>query len=297
MPGEAPARRFGDFLLSQGIRNEVEPEADSTWSVWIRDEDQIAAAQAQLARFQAEPGAPEFQRATDAAARVRKAEAEDLARYHQRVRTRRSLFPKFGGYGVGVLTYALVFACIAAAAFTGTVIPGQEHNESLLRQLFISNPNGSVAGFLPEVFSGEIWRLFTPMLIHFGPPHLLFNMMWLYQLGCMIEARRGSGLFAALVAISAAGSNVAQYYMSGPGFGGMSGVVYALAGYVWMQGKYNRASGLFLDPQTVTIMLIWLVVCYTGIVGPIANTAHLAGLMVGIVWGRVAAYFGARKPE
>ena len=75
----------------------------------------------------------------------------------------------------------------------------------------------------------------------------------------------------------------------------MSGVVYGLAGYVWMRGKYDRASGVGLDPQSVTILLVWLVVCYTGVVGPVANTAHLVGLIVGMVWGRVSALWASRK--
>jgi GlpG protein len=77
----------------------------------------------------------------------------------------------------------------------------------------------------------------------------------------------------------------------------MSGVVYALAGYVWMRGKHDRTSGLFLDQQSVTILLVWLVVCFTGVVGPIANFAHLAGLASGMAIGRVSAYLARRRPE
>jgi GlpG protein len=73
-------------------------------------------------------------------------------------------------------------------------------------------------------------------------------------------------------------------------------VVYALAGYVWMRGKYDRASGLFLDPQTVTILLVWLVICFTGAVGHVANGAHLIGLIVGVVWGRASAFIATRRP-
>ena len=83
---------------------------------------------------------------------------------------------------------------------------------------------------------------------------------------------------------------IAEYLWSGPGFvGGMSGVVYGLAGYVWMLGKYNHASGVFLDRANIQWMLVWLVVCFTGAVGPIANVAHVAGLIIGLIWGRVAA--------
>ena len=48
---EAQARFFTDFLLSRNIRSQLEPEADRTWSIWIRDEDQIVEAQAALTRF------------------------------------------------------------------------------------------------------------------------------------------------------------------------------------------------------------------------------------------------------
>lgn len=293
LPDQVQANVFGDFLLAKGIPNELEHESDGSWSVWIREEDQVAAAQTWLNSFRQNPDAPEFRAATTTAAQLRKAEAQDLAAYRQRIRTRRSIFPKFGGYGVGVLTYALTFTCIVVAIYSnlGT-------NREFLRHLFICDPQGAPDKFLPEVFAGEVWRLFTPIFVHFGLPHVVFNLVWLHQLGCMIEARQGSGLLAALVAVIALCSNFAEYYFThSPNFGGMSGVVYGLAGYVWMRGHYDRASGVGLDPQSVTILLVWLVVCYANLVGPVANRAHLAGLIVGVVWGRVSAFWAPRKPE
>ena len=72
----------------------------------------------------------------------------------------------------------------------------------------------------------------------------------------------------------------------GPGLrGGMSGVIYGPAGYVWMRGRNDPASGVGLDPQSWTIMLIWLVLCLAGFMGRIANTAHVAGLLIGLIWG------------
>ena len=293
LPDQSQVRVFGDFLLAQGIRNELEREADGSWSVWIREEDQVAQARTWLERFRKNPHASEFQAATVEAEKVRAAEAQDLAAYRHRIRTRRSIFPKFGGYGVGFLTYALTFACIVVAVYSNL-----GENREFLRLLFICDPEGAPDKFLPEVFAGEVWRLFTPMFVHFGLPHVVFNLMWLYQLGCMIEARQSSRLLASLVALVALCSNLAQfYYTHSPFFGGMSGVVYGLAGYAWMRGKYDPASGVGLDQQSVTILLVWLVICYTGVVGPVANTAHLMGLIVGMVWGRVSAHFAARKPE
>src|ERR1700744_5560012 len=105
---EAQARFFTDFLLSRDIRSHLDPEPDRTWSIWIQDEDQIVEAQAALTRFQANPTAPEFQKAPEAAAKARAAEAAELEKYRRRVQSSRSLFVKFGGYGIGLLTFCLI---------------------------------------------------------------------------------------------------------------------------------------------------------------------------------------------
>jgi GlpG protein len=289
---ETHARVFGDFLLANGIHNEVEREADGSWSVWVVEEDRINAAQTWLEQFRTNPEAAQFREAQAGAAKVREAEAQDLANYRKRIRTRRSLFPKFGGYGIGVLTYALIFACVVVAAYTKL-----GKNPDVMRQLFISDPLRGGTDFLPEVFAGEVWRLFTPILAHDGILHLVFNMAWLFQLGCMIEARRSTWLLAALVLLIALVSNIAQLVVShNPAFCGMSGVVYGLAGYVWVRGRYDPKSGLFLDQQSMFILLAWMVFCYTGILR-IANTAHTVGLITGVVWGGIAALLSSRKPE
>jgi GlpG protein len=92
-----------------------------------------------------------------------------------------------------------------------------------------------------------------------------------------------------LVLVIAAASNMGQFLMSGPLFGGMSGVVYGLLGYTWIRGKYDPSSGLFVHPQTVTLMIVWFFVCLVGLVGHVANTAHGVGFAVGITWGFISA--------
>lgn len=132
-----------------------------------------------------------------------------------------------------------------------------------------------------QIKHGQVWRLVTPAFLHFGPMHLIFNMMWLWTLGCSLETYLRRVKFLLLVAIIAVVSNVAQALSGGTNFGGMSGVVYGLFGFVVVHGKLHPRGGLYLNPRTVRYMLIWLVVCFTGLVGPIANWAHLFGLFAG----------------
>ena len=92
-----------------------------------------------------------------------------------------------------------------------------------------------------------------------------------------------------LVLLLAIPSNVAQYLASGPSFGGMSGVVFGLVGYVWARNRFSRTMVYPVAPQTMTLMLIWFAVCVLGLVGPIANWAHGVGLVTGGVWGWITA--------
>jgi GlpG protein len=146
-------------------------------------------------------------------------------------------------------------------------------------------------GGVEDIVHGEVWRLFTPIFMHFGIIHLLFNMWALAFLGSLIEYRRGTLTLALLVLLSAVVSNLGEYLYEANSFGhaqlfgGMSGVVYALFGYIWMKGQNEPEQGMFLHPSTVQTMLFWLVLCMMGFVGNVANAAHVVGVAVGIVCG------------
>ncbi|MBV9126518.1 MAG: rhomboid family intramembrane serine protease [Verrucomicrobia bacterium] len=167
-------------------------------------------------------------------------------------------------------------------------------NKSLVGQMLLSwSPYqlGNPASFLPEIVQhGQVWRLFSPMLLHFGPMHLIFNMLALADLGGVIERQMGSWRYFVLIVALEIVSALTQYLTSSPNFGGMSGVLFGLFGYAWMQGKFNPAGGLVLTQQTITIMLGFFLLCFTGFVGAIANGAHAGGLILGALIGLVAAF-------
>ena len=143
--------------------------------------------------------------------------------------------------------------------------------------------DGHVLDFasLSATLQGQLWRLVTPIFIHMFPMHLVFNMFATVDLGSQIESRIGSWRMAGMVLLIAIVSNCGQDWWDGPLFGGMSGVAYGLFGYIWIRGRIEPASGFFMQPTTVMVMMVWLVLCYTGMLGAVANAAHTFGLAAG----------------
>ena len=171
---------------------------------------------------------------------------------------------------------------LIAISVVVTLVSSFGDNTQVLQSLYISNYTW--AG-LREVFQGQVWRLITPIFVHFGPVHILFNMLWMFDLGGVIERTQGSPRLGVLVGITAVVGNLAQFWWAGPDFGGMSGVIYGLLGYVWIQSQLNPRSGLVLHQVVVIMMLAWFVLCWLGVIGSVANMAHTMGLISGVVLG------------
>jgi GlpG protein len=183
--------------------------------------------------------------------------------------------------------FPVVTVTLIAISVAVTLLSNLGESARVIVPLLISEPGQPL---FANVARGEVWRLATPMFVHFGLLHIIFNMMWLWDLGRLIELVRGALFLGTFVAVTGVLSNLAQYLITqNPGFGGMSGVVYALLGYVWMQGKFNPRFGFEMHKSTVIMMLAWYVLCWTGLVGPIANWAHTAGLVLGVAWGYLDA--------
>jgi GlpG protein len=276
LEGESNARTFSDYLFVSGIRNQIEPEANGSWAVWIHAEDELETARHLLQKFVANPNDPAIHRAAEKAHELTKLEEDTAAAARKRQFDRDRLFPQGPLAGMGPLTISLI-----AISVIVYLLQNYGSLAWITDYLFISEKFGKD---LPEVREGQVWRLLTPIFLHYGILHILFNMLWMRDLGGMLESRRGTTQLLLLVVVIGVSSNLAQYFQSGPAFGGMSGVVYGLLGYIWMKGRFDPGSGLFLHQSTVTMMLIWLAFGYTNIM-PIANTVHTVGLVVGVVWG------------
>ncbi|WP_433735668.1 rhomboid family intramembrane serine protease [Pseudomonas putida] len=149
--------------------------------------------------------------------------------------------------------------------------------------------------------AGQWWRLVTPMLVHFGILHLAMNGMWYWELGRRIESRQGTINLIGLTLLFSLASNYVQYLYTGPSlFGGLSGVLYGLLGHCWIFQLLAPNAAYRLPRGVLAMMLIWLVVCMSGLIsaigfGEIANAAHVSGLLVGCLTGLLGGLYNRRK--
>jgi GlpG protein len=291
---EAQARRLADCLYGEGIESQVDPGPGGDWEIWVLDDSNVDRARGLLEQFRRNPDDPVFVKASREVRRKRGEDQRAQVPRRGRIIDGRTIFYS-PPVSMGIVTLALIAVSVVVSLVTRL---GEDAR--FVQPLSITEyheQGGYVVwlGDLPEIRHGQVWRLFTPIFIHFGILHILFNMLWLRDLGSVIEAKKGRGTLLALVLVIAAVSNVAQFVGSGPMFGGMSGVVYGLFGYVWMQGRFNPSSGMTLEPQTVTLMILWFVLCLAHVIPNVANLTHAGGLAVGVGLGYVAARLSTRR--
>lgn len=303
---QTEAQLFADYLLSLSVETRLDNTPEGI-ILWVCDEDKVDLAREEQQSFQQNPHEGRYKKAAAearSARAARKREEERLQRKEEELHRRIHLMPQ-RRWTLGLIAASIVATLLVHDRQMGSF--GQKY-------LFIAPIEFSGNGYsyqsvktssdvLKEFRHGQLWRIVTPSFLHFGPWHLFFNLMWLLNLGTQIETRAGWKKLLGLVFTIAIISNLAQYFLSSiyfqngslqiesyrPGFGGMSGVVFGLFGYVWMKVKFQPSLGYMLTGFIIVMMIIWLYLCMTGLVGAVANTAHVAGLLVGLIWG----YYGA----
>lgn len=156
------------------------------------------------------------------------------------------------------------------------------------------------APMFEKIKEGQVWRLFTPALLHYDLLHIFFNMTWLIVLGRQIENRIKGTRYILFILITAIISNTAQYLMSGSNFIGFSGVVCAMIAFIWARQQHaawegyqlQRSSLIFVGVFLISIVLLQFISFVAELSGAgsftpgIANTAHLVGALTGYLLGR-----------
>lgn len=265
------ALAFSDYLKSLRIANTIDVEPDR-FAIVITHPEDIDKAQIELDGFLQNPSDPRYWQASWQTGEVIKQPvgaqgvgAKDvLSNLWQRS---------------GILT--LVVAVICILVYIALLAEGKPVFDAL------SYPENIKS-------TTEYWRLLTPVFLHFSALHIIFNLIWWWDLGGLIERTQSKMQLLGVFFATALLSNFAQSLSQGNGFGGLSGVVYGLLGYVWLYPLVNPRVGFRLQPAIVIFMVGWLLVGYSGvldnILGQMANAAHLYGLLAGLFLGVVFGF-------
>ena len=162
----------------------------------------------------------------------------------------------YPGFRRRPLTLTMVAVCVSSFSCSNRSGDPTSSTGSCSPAYYVDE-TGQLDDGLGTLRQGEIWRLVTPIFMHAGVPCTYSSICggWFIS-GTMIEVRRGTPRLTALVLISAIVSNSGQFMWMErtlPGkphfFLGMSGVVYALFGYIWMKSLYEPEQGIFDSPQ------------------------------------------------
>jgi len=280
IPNEQDARTFRDYLLTLGIKSDVTPDGDQGCVIWVHEEDQLDRARSELTEFERSPRAEKYAGAVETAQRQREAELKEAVTARKRQVNLRERWdrPLVAQLPVTILLIALSVGATAWSRFM--------EKDDVTNLLFIQSilPDGEqyVRG-LPDVMHGQVWRLITPIFLHGGWLHIVMNMYMLFVLGGSVESAKGPWKYTGLVLFMAVLSNVAQYVVSAPNFGGMSGVDLGLFGYLWMKSRYAPEEGFFMPQYVVIQAMVWTALCLFGVIGGIANAVHIVGLVTGML--------------
>ncbi|MCP5077875.1 MAG: rhomboid family intramembrane serine protease GlpG [Psychromonas sp.] len=149
----------------------------------------------------------------------------------------------------------------------------------------------ALAFFISQPFDfSQSWRFITPAFLHFSALHIVFNLLWWWQLAGVVEKQQGKQRLLLLFLFTAVASNLAQYFLVSPYFGGLSGVVYGLVGYCWLFGLLNKHSQVHLQNSYFGFLLVWLVLGFVDVLPMnVANYAHLVGLLAGLLLAFVSS--------
>jgi len=267
-PAEAQLQSLHQYLEARKVIHRF-TEAGNRQELWLTDIDQLPIVTEYLQAL--ERGAP-----PPNAPPVVKPAKERIV-----LQGKLSLFP-------------LTIACLVLGVL-GYIIAVPLANNGIFR-VFLFEPLELV------MRNGEIWRLLSPVFLHWGVMHILFNGLWIWELGRRIEVFSGRLNFLILFLVSGIAGNYLEFLVSATnGFGGLSGVVYGFVGYLWLWSRNSDSPVIRVPPGIYGAMLVFLLLGFSGVFdlivgGQIANWAHLGGLIGGVAVAAGEIYIKPSKP-
>lgn len=153
----------------------------------------------------------------------------------------------------------------------------------------------------PDKLLFRPWQLITSIFLHTGFMHFLVNMIVLFFFGTELERRVGGRWYLIIFFLAGLVGNFAYLgyaYLTNPLIPalGASGAIYGVLGTLAIIAPEIRVLLFFVIPMGIrTLIVLFAIVDIMGFVGSIgptglqtgvAHSAHLAGLFVGLYYGK-----------
>jgi GlpG protein len=138
----------------------------------------------------------------------------------------------------------------------------------------------------------ELWRLLTPVFLHFGFFHILVNGLSMWELGRRVEKVLSPVIYLSVLIFLGIVSNAIQYaHTQSAFFGGLSGIVCGLLAFQYVLHQKYSLPNLYM-PKASYLVTLGLLLAMPLLAKPlfnvnIANAAHFGGLGLGalLAWG------------
>ncbi len=148
------------------------------------------------------------------------------------------------------------------------------------------------AMYPPDVLAGQWWRLVAAMFLHFGPLHLLMNMLGLASIGPLVEYAFGFRRFLLIYFVAGIGSMAAVLthatiahadHITVGASGSVLGIVGA-TGALMLRGWWQENSAFARRRLFVVGAIILTQTFFDAMIPQISMTAHLSGAVTGFLF-------------
>lgn len=247
------AQAFVDYMATRGVILTIQQHTQT--DIWLSDISKEALVREELQQFLKNPGDPRYQAASWSTGK------SDVAFSYKR-------YPFFGTLASRAGPFTLLVMAVCTVLFVIMNVTGYGP--------FLNTLGWPIT---PEQHY-QVWRYVSHSLLQFSLLQLVFNLLWWWYLGGALEKSLGTGKLITLTLIASLLSGFMQTTYAGPLFGGLSGTVFALMGYVWLLGQRAPDSGLQMQRGLLIFAIIWLVIEYFS--RSVVLPAHLTGFLVGL---------------
>ena len=197
----------------------------------------------------------------------------------------------------GSFTGLVTVACVALYVLSLVIDPAAALSPRSPFDLF--SPSGRALDWLGMTgahawYQGRWWTLLTAMYLHGSLLHILFNVLWIRQLGPAVQELYGSARLVVIFTVSGAAGFVVSNVVSSYPTVGASGAIFGLLGAMVAYGR--RRGGAF-GAMVLRQYGQWALVLFMlgFFMSGVNNLAHAGGFAGGFLTGLVLSLSERRQ--